>query len=567
MILSLNFINNETPLWMIILLILAGLGLFLFGINLLSTSLKSIAGEKLKLIIEKSTNSPIKGILVGIIITILIQSSSGTTAIIVGLVSAGLMTLPQAICVIMGANIGTTITTVIIGLPISDYFIIFVGIGAILYFFFSKKKIKDIGSALFGFGILFLGLSLMSGALNTIFILYKDETTNLFTKFSNIPILGVLIGAIFTAIIQSSTASIGIIQTLYSQNIIKLNGALAILIGANIGTTITSLISCVGTTIDAKRTSFVHILFNIVGGIIFMILLYPYTLIMSNLENILHLNKELTIALSHIIFNLVSTFILFFFRSYLAKLVTIIIKSNDDNNPIISGLKEYSLCNNSPILALEFAKKSILYMSDVTINYYNLTKDFSFSNTKQTYQASKYEIELDTLDSLIHNYLIKISLSNIDNNSSNILSKYLDTIKDLERIGDHLSNIVEFFDARYNHNIELSTEASKDLNDMYNLIYKMLNSSIISFKDNNKDEALNVINCEEKIDELEIIYRKKHILRLNSSKCSLSNFDFYIDILSNLERIADHTNNIASNIYYDNFEEIENTGLKLNMLN
>lgn len=566
MILSLNFISNETPLWMIILLILAGLGLFLFGINLLSSSLKSIAGEKLKLIIEKTTNSPIKGIFVGLIITVLIQSSSGTTAIIVGLVSAGLMTLPQAICVIMGANIGTTITTVIIGLPISDYFIIFIGIGAILYFFFSKMKIKDIGSALFGFGILFLGLSLMSGSLNSIFILYKDETTSLFAKFSSIPILGVFVGAIFTALIQSSAASIGIIQTLYSQDIIKLQGALAILIGANIGTTITSLISCVGTSVDAKRTSFVHILFNIIGGIIFMILLYPYTLLISNLESILNINKELTIALSHIIFNLVSTFILFFFRGYLAKLVSIIIKSKDDNNPILNGLKNYSLCQTSPVLALEFARKTILYMSDITLNYYNLTKDFSFTNTKQTSKASKYEIELDNLDSLIHNYLIKISSSNLDNNLSNTLAKYLDTIKDLERIGDHLSNIVEFFDARYNHNLELSKEATLDLMDMYNLVYKMISSSIISFKDLNKDEALNVINSEDRIDELEVIYRKKHILRINSSKCSLSNYDFYVDILSNLERIADHTNNIASNIYYDDFKEIQNTGLKLNML-
>lgn len=217
MLLSEKFISPDSPIWLIIILILAGLGLFLYGINLMSTSLKTLAGNKLKIIIEKSTNSPLKGILVGIVITVLIQSSSGTTALVVGLVSAGLMTLPQSIGVIMGANIGTTITSVLIGLPISDYFIVFAGIGAFIYFFSKKKKVKELGAAIFGFGLLFFGLAIMSSSLNVIFDKNKEFATDLFAKFSSIPILGLLVGTAFTAVIQSSAAAIGILQHYLNQ--------------------------------------------------------------------------------------------------------------------------------------------------------------------------------------------------------------------------------------------------------------------------------------------------------------------------------------------------------------
>ena len=270
MLLSEKFISPDSPIWLIIILILAGLGLFLYGINLMSTSLKTLAGNKLKIIIEKSTNSPLKGILVGIVITVLIQSSSGTTALVVGLVSAGLMTLPQSIGVIMGANIGTTITSVLIGLPISDYFIVFAGIGAFIYFFSKKKKVKELGAAIFGFGLLFFGLAIMSSSLNVIFDKNKEFATDLFAKFSSIPILGLLVGTAFTAVIQSSAAAIGILQTLFESNIIGLKGALAILIGSNIGTTITAVMAAAGAPTNAKRTACVHAMFNIIGAILFM---------------------------------------------------------------------------------------------------------------------------------------------------------------------------------------------------------------------------------------------------------------------------------------------------------
>lgn len=563
MLLSQKFVSADSPMWLIIILILAGLGLFLFGINMMSNSLKTLAGNKLKAIIQKSTNSPIKGILVGIGITVLIQSSSGTTALVVGLVSAGLMTLPQAIGVIMGSNIGTTITSVLIGLPITDYFIAFAGIGSFVYFFGKKKKTKEIGSALFGFGLLFFGLSIMSSSLDVIFTQYKETATNIFTKFSSVPVLGLLVGTAFTALIQSSAAAIGILQTLYSSSIIPLNGALAILIGSNIGTTITAIMAAIGSTTDAKRTACVHALFNVIGALIFMSLLYPYNLLMSNMENWFNMNPAMTIAVAHIIFNLLSTFILFWFRGYMAKISCVIIKSKEQKNPIYQGLSDYSLCTKSPTLALEFTKKAIEYMSSITVSYFELTKDYSFKNNHNAVdQAQAYELELDDLDNKIHDYLIQITQVGVENADSNILSKYLDTIKDLERIGDHCSNIIEFFRDRYNENLVLSDEGSTDLKNMYDTLDLMVKNSTLAISTGNKQLANTVIEAEEKVDVMEETYRKRHILRLNKGICTVSNFDYYVDILSNLERIGDHTDNIASNVIYDDYSSLAQTGLK-----
>lgn len=563
MLLSEKFISPDSPIWLIIILILAGLGLFLYGINLMSTSLKTLAGNKLKIIIEKSTNSPLKGILVGIVITVLIQSSSGTTALVVGLVSAGLMTLPQSIGVIMGANIGTTITSVLIGLPISDYFIVFAGIGAFIYFFSKKKKVKELGAAIFGFGLLFFGLAIMSSSLNVIFDKNKEFATDLFAKFSSIPILGLLVGTAFTAVVQSSAAAIGILQTLFESNIIGLKGALAILIGSNIGTTITAVMAAAGAPTNAKRTACVHAMFNIIGAILFMCLLTPYYLLMDRIQVWCHLNPSLTIAVAHIIFNLVSTFVLFWFREYMAKFACFIFKSKEEKNPIYQGLADYSLCQKSPTLALEFAKNAIDYMSGITVKYFKLTRDYSFQNSSSAVDtAQSYELELDDLDNKIHDYLIKITQVGVEKEESNILSKYLDTIKDLERIGDHCSNIIEFFRDRYSENLTLSNEGASDLKNMYDTLDLMVTNSTIAISTGNKDLANIVIENEAKVDLMEEAYRKRHILRLNRGECTISNFDYYVDILSNLERIGDHTDNIASNVIYDDYQSLAQTGLK-----
>ena len=561
-----SFINIENwnvEGWVIlIIIILSGLGLFLYGINRMSTSLKTIAGDRLKMFIKKTTDSPILGIFVGIIVTILIQSSSGTTALIVGLVGAGLMSLPQAIGVIMGANIGTTFTVLMMGLPISDYFIIFVVIGSFVYFFSKKKKTKEIGQAMFGFGIIFLGLALMSQGLDEIFNQYNEQSKTLFSYFSNIPFLGFLLGAVFTALIQSSAAALGILQTLYAANQIELIGAIAILIGSNVGTTITAIMSAIGGQTEAKRTACVHTMFNLIGAIIFMCLLYPFTMLIKQIEQSTNMSQEITIAFAHITFNVIVTFILYFFRNAMSKLACKMFKNKNDNNPIYIGLKDYSLIKKSTTLALEFASKSITYMSNICENYFNLVYDYSFDNIKGSYElADLYEKELDLLYKEIHEYLIKITVEGVEREESNILSKYLDTIKDLERIGDHLTNITEFFNARYLENLYLSQEGKKDLMTMFDSLKIMINKSFISINNWDKLSANIVIDTEQKVDEMEQVFRKKHILRINQGKCNVSELDYYVDILSNLERIGDHADNIANNVINDEYLATTITGL------
>ncbi len=548
---------------LLVILILSGLGLFLYGINRLSSSLKNIAGDKLKMIIQKTTDSPFKGILVGIIVTVLIQSSSGTTALIVGLVGAGLMTLPQAIGVIMGANIGTTLTVVLIGLPISDYLVSFTFIGAFLYFFSKKKRTKEIGLALFGFGILFLGLVLMSNGLNAIFNQYEEEARNLFANFSKYPALGLLLGTIFTALIQSSAASIGILQTLYAGGTIELIGALAILIGSNIGTTITAVFSAIGGSTESKRTAAIHTMFNVFGALLFMIILYPFTQLIGLMEKSMNLDSKMTIAVAHIIFNIASTFVLFWFRNLMSKLAIKMFKSKTETHPIYRGLADYSLIKKNTYMALEFVSRALKYMGDITVDYFKMTKDYSFEyKADAVVKANNYENELDLLNAKIHDYLIKITLEGVDKKESNLLSKYLDTVKDLERIGDHLTNIIEFFDQRYQAKINLSDEGAQDLKVMFDTLDFMVTNSLIAIETWDKDLAHKVDIEEPKVDQMEEIYRKKHVLRINKGICSVSDLDYYVDILSNLERIGDHTENIAQNVINDDYQ----SSLELNSI-
>ena len=548
---------------LLVILILSGLGLFLYGINRLSSSLKNIAGDKLKMIIQKTTDSPFKGILVGIIVTVLIQSSSGTTALIVGLVGAGLMTLPQAIGVIMGANIGTTLTVVLIGLPIFDYLVSFTFIGAFLYFFSKKKRTKEIGLALFGFGILFLGLVLMSNGLNAIFNQYEEEARNLFAYFSKYPALGLLLGTIFTALIQSSAASIGILQTLYAGGTIELIGALAILIGSNIGTTITAVFSAIGGSTESKRTAAIHTMFNVFGALLFMIILYPFTQLIGLMEKSMNLDSKMTIAVAHIIFNIASTFVLFWFRNLMSKLAIKMFKSKTETHPIYRGLADYSLIKKNTYMALEFVSRALKYMGDITVDYFKITKDYSFEYKADTVvKANNYENELDLLNAKIHDYLIKITLEGVDKKESNLLSKYLDTVKDLERIGDHLTNIIEFFDQRYQAKINLSDEGAQDLKVMFDTLDFMVTNSLIAIETWDKELAHKVDIEEPKVDQMEEIYRKKHVLRINKGICSVSDLDYYVDILSNLERIGDHTENIAQNVINDDYQ----SSLELNSI-
>lgn len=537
--------------------IVGGLGIFLFGINMMGDSLKAIAGSKLKIIIEKTTNTPIKGILVGIVITGLIQSSSGTTALTVGLVRAGLMTTPQAIGIILGANIGTTVTSLLLGLPIKEYALPIMAMGSFLIFFMSSKKYKQLGGVVLGFGMLFFGLDVMGGALKD--LAYLPEFKAALQSVGDIPILGLLVGAVTTAIIQSSSASIGILQELYTTGAIPLIGAIAILFGSNIGTTVTAIFASIGGSIAAKRTAAAHVVFNLLGSILFMILLVPYTGFIQFLEDrFIDIsdpnNMKLTISFAHMAFNIINTFIMFFFINQLVWLVTKLIRGEDNLIKVdVDSLAE-NLIVEAPVLALESVKIVVLNMGKLTEQMFDGVVSYSFENNKKVFENG-FQIEemLDTIDKKAHDYLVKISQTGLNKKNAQLQAEYVDTIRDFERIGDHCINLYQFFENRYDNKVVLNPDLKKELSQLYDIVKETLEDTLKAFESYDLEAAKRVIERENIIDRLVLKNRKRHIMRVNKGESKASSEGFYVDILSNIERIGDHCNNIVTNIIQENY--------------
>lgn len=532
----------------IVFYLLGGLGIFLYGINLVGKALKDLSGSKLKKIIEKSTNTPIKGILIGFIVTAIIQSSSGTTSLVVALVAANLMALSQATWVIIGANIGTAITSVLIGLNITDLALPILGIGAILSFVFTQRKVKLVGETLVGFGMLFFGLQLMGDGVKP--IMETKFAIKLFTTLSDVPILGMLVGLAVTIVIQSSSASIGILQTLYGTGSTSLSAALPIMIGCCIGTTITALIASIAANKQAKRAAMFHVVYNIFGAIIFMILINPFTQLTSLVEtNILmkmHADKMMTIAFADIFYKIISALILVWFNKYFVKLTYLIIKG-DERNDLIKNLEEANIKDS--VFSLQLSFKAIEYMCGLVWEMFENTKKFSFEKDMKLYnRCLKIEEKVDEVDVKIHDYLIKVAQNNLDKSQSYELAKHMDTIRDLERISDHCMNLLECFLLRYDNNEVYSSNGKLELEDIFSKVEKMVKGSIEAFKNTNKDIAQSILLIEDEVDDAEEKYRKNHLLRMYNGICKATMANNFSDILSNLERIGDHSTNIAEKI-------------------
>jgi phosphate:Na+ symporter len=534
-----------------IMFVLGGLSLFLFGISMMSDQLKLAAGNKLKTIIEKTTNTPLKGIFVGIILTIVLQTSSGTTALMIGLLRAGLMTLPQSIGIIMGANIGTTATAFIIGLPIANYALYIIAFGFVLSFV-GKRRTKHVGGVILGLGILFLGLKTMEGGLKP--LAQTEMATEMFRTFSNNWFLGTVFGTLFTALVQSSSASIGILEKLYDLNAqgiesIQLAGAVPILLGANIGTTITAMLASIGGNTESKRAAAVHTMFNMTMAITFLIILVPYTQMMVAFElAYLKPYSMFTIAFAHLFQNASMTILLYFFINHMIALSKKIVKDKSTSQ-IPEQMFDDKLIQESPELALEFAKKAISYMGNLVKDYLDIVKIYSFKDQPKLVEESyTLEMMIDTYDIKLHDYLIKVSRAGLDLDGSKKLSRDLDTIKDFERIGDHLTNIIEFFTMRYKESLTLSEEGVKDLNELYDALTIMLDDTLNAFMNQDLELAHKVVIMEDKVDEIEEKARYKYIERLKMGEITFLMAANYPDILANLERIGDHLMNIAGSI-------------------
>ena len=524
-----------------------GLGIFLFSIKYMGDALQKAAGDKLRGILDRFTTNPFMGVLVGIVVTVLIQSSSGTTVIVVGLVSAGFMTLRQAIGVIMGANIGTTVTAFIIGLDVGAYALPIMAVGAAMIFFFKKNQIQNIGQVIFGFGGLFYGLELMSEGMKPLreSQAFIDLTINL----SEMPILGVLVGTIFTVIVQSSSATVAILQGLYAEDILNLQASLPVLFGDNIGTTITAVLAALGTSIAARRAAAVHVLFNIVGTIIFMILIIPFTAYVEWISGVLALEPKMQIAFAHGSFNVANTIIQFPLIGAWAYLVTKVIPGEE----VLIEFKPKHLDPNfieaSPSIALGQAKEEILRMGQYAVQ--GLEESYAYLKTKNKKNAETgYQLEdaINNLDSKITDYLILISAESLSAGDSNRHTVLMDTVRDIERIGDHFENIIELIDYQENNRVILSEDALEDLTEMFTLTIATVQKSLDALDTTNHELAREVAQQEDLIDKMERKFRKKHILRLTEGLCSAQAGIVFVDIVSNLERIGDHSVNIAEAI-------------------
>nr|WP_144925929.1 Na/Pi cotransporter family protein [Paenibacillus bovis] len=524
-----------------------GLGIFLYGIKSMGDGLQKVAGDGLRDLLDRFTTRPIFGVLTGIVVTVLIQSSSGTTVLTVGLVTAGFMTLRQAIGVIMGANIGTTVTAFIIGIDIGAYALPILAIGAFLLFFFKNHKINNFGQVFFGFGGLFFGLELMGDAM---YPLREAQTfIDLMVNLGKTPILGVGVGALFTMLVQSSSASVALLQALYDQGIIELQTALPILFGENIGTTITAVLASIGASIAARRAAFTHVLFNLIGTTLVLILIGPFTSLMEFFQTSLDLNDKMTIAFAHGTFNVANTIIQFPFIAGLAWIVTKLVPGEDkriEHKAIHLGEQ---FIRQSPSVALGQGKKEVLRMAELADQgIVEVGQYFKTQSKKNREVLPQIEDALNNLDKTITEYLIQVSYHPLTDSDMQTHNTLMNTVINLERIGDHMENIMELVDSQISSKVKFSESALKDLDDMFDLTVSTLRQAIKALETDDLEQAKMVLQKEIQIDQMERDLRHKHITRLNENKCTGTAGIVYVDIVSNLERIGDHAVNIADGV-------------------
>jgi len=526
---------------------LGGLGLFLYSIKTMGDGLQQAAGDRLRYYIDKYTSNPFFGILVGIGMTALIQSSSGVTVITVGLVSAGLLTLRQAIGIVMGANIGTTVTSFIIGFKLGDYALPMLFLGAVCLFFTKNRTINNIGRIVFGVGGIFFALNLMSGAMEPLKDLqvFKDYMVEL----SKNPILGVLVGTGLTLLIQASSATIGILQNLYASNLIDLQGALPVLFGDNIGTTITAIIASLGANIAAKRVAAAHVAFNVIGTVICIIFLVPFTGLIQWFESFLNLAPEMTIAFAHGTFNITNTIIQFPFIGALAFLVTKLIPGEDEVVKYEPLYLDEQLIKQAPSIALGNAKKELLHLGNYAAKAFDLSYDYIInSNEKVAEKGHKTEEAINTIDEKLTRYLISLSGEALSQKESEVLTNILDSSRDLERIGDHAEALLNLNDYLQRKNVQFSEAALEELAEIYLKTSDFVKDALESVENNDLEQAQALMERHEDINNMERVLRKTHIKRLNNGECSPQAGVNFIDIISHYTRVSDHAMNLAEKV-------------------
>ncbi len=538
--------------------LLGGLAVFIYGMNLMGDGLQKAAGERMRRILEVLTSNPLMGVLVGTLVTVMLQSSSATTVMVVGFVSARLMTLPQAIGVIMGANIGTTITAQLIAFKIGDYTPLIAAIGFAFFFFASKKIIKYLGQTVFAFGLLFFGLETMSDVMKP--LATSPVFEDMIKQLSQYPVLGLFAGTLMTLVVQSSSATIAVLQNIASQPgidggaLIDINTAIPILLGDNIGTTITAILASIGARLNAKRAAAAHSIFNIVGATIFMCLIPVYakliTFISPKGPEIDIIKRQ--IANAHTGFNILNTLLWLPFVFVLAKIVTFIVRGQEE--PVEKRIMylDNKLLSN-PAVAMDLATKELTRMAILAKQMMEDAKN-SFINSDMKCAKKVYENEeiVNTLQNEIIKYFsTMLSTGVLTERQSIRLAGLMHVTNDIERIGDQCKNIAEFSEQKEQERLPFSNEAISELSEVFEMLGNMVEDSIKSLSEYDTSLAKKVLSEEYEVDDIECKLRSSHIERLNSGLCNPESTIIFIELIHNLEKIGDHCNNIAEAVLHD----------------
>lgn len=571
-----------------VLNMLGGLALFLYGMNAMGDGLAKVSGGKLESVLEKLTKKRIMAVLLGAAVTAVIQSSSATTVMVVGFVNSGIMKLGQAIGIIMGANIGTTITSWILALTgiqsdnilvsllkPSSFSPILAVIGSSFILFSKKDRRKDIGTILVGFAILMFGMETMSAAVKP--LADVPQFTSMFTMFTN-PVLGMIVGAVLTAVIQSSSASVGILQALCATGGVTMASAIPIIMGQNIGTCVTSLISATGASKNAKRAALVHFYFNLIGTVIFMVVFYTLNAFLH--FGILNMTANAwLIALVHSCFNIAATIIFLPFGDFLAKLACLTIKDKDEKQEkveIDSVDNDIQVLDprflESPAFAVQQCKNVAVKMANAARNGLFLSMELlEYYDEEKVQRVLHYEDIVDKYEDELGTYLVKLNGKDLTKKDSQTVSMLLHVIGDFERISDHAVNIKEAAEEMRDKKLHFSEKAAAELAVYTTAIHEIVNMSIDAFSTENVEAAENVEPLEEVMDYLKAELKDRHVRRLRKGKCTIELGFVLTDLITNYERVADHCSNIAvcliqvvGNGGFDTHEYLDNVKSKEN---
>lgn len=527
--------------------LLGGLALFLYGMKLMGEGLEKAAGDRLKRLLEALTRNPLMGLLVGVVFTMIIQSSSATTVMVVGFVNAGLLDLMQATGVILGANIGTTVTAwIVAGFQATAFMPLVLLIGVAMMMFLKKLKLQRIGQVVAGFGMLFVGMGMMSDAMKP--LAESAEFARLMTAFSN-PIMALLVGVAVTAIIQSSSASVGILEMLAIQGLVPLETSLYIIMGTNIGTCVTAMLSAVGATRTAKRAALIHLMFNVLGTLVVFILvsLLPVSTWIGHING-----PALQIAVAHTSFKVFEVLCFVLLRKWLVKLVMILVPGEDKQGEgkSLKFLDDRIL--STPPIAVAQICKEIERMGDIAIA--NLTRAMDAFFNKDSSLINEVEQNEDVVNYLNHEitrYMVAAAQLDLPASDVEQLGEMFHVVNDLERIGDHAENMAEYANSRIEEEIPFSEDGLAELRDMLDKTVALFKLSMEAFHTRDQHLLPRVLVQEENIDDMEKTLQQSHVDRLTRGACTPRSGMIFSDMLSNLERVADHATNVAFSIQAD----------------